>query len=282
MATRAQVEAVYNNPNVRKFLDVISKAEGTTTHGYNTGFGNVRFDSLADHPRTKKSFKQTDGKSNLTSAAGRYQFIAPTWDGVAKQLGLTDFSAKNQDLGAIQLLYEAGAMPSILKGDWTNAIKKTGKTWASFPSSSAPQHKRSWATMSNFFNAPLSPTMPDVPRGTSLQDALNQQNESVANAMYNLGIEAQQPQIQLLSNDVPRGTSLQQMVDMPQQGLVNNQMPQYDWTQSLVAEPSNQGALGNMLNQQENNILLDTLKKDEDEEFILDLTANIQREDYGY
>lgn len=143
MANLARLQQAYNNPNVRRFLDAIASAEGVK-HGYNTLFGNQRIESLNAHPNIKKAFKQTDGKTNHTTAAGRYQFIKPTWDGLAKQYGFHDFSPQSQDLGAIALIAQNGALDDVMMGRYQNATKKLGGTWASLPSSSYAQPKRSW------------------------------------------------------------------------------------------------------------------------------------------
>ena len=139
----SQLQQAYANPNVRKFLDLIAQAEGVK-HGYNTMFGNERFGSLATHPNVRKAFKQTDGKTNYTTAAGRYQFLNSTWNNLAKRYGFRDFSPQAQDLGAIALIAGRGALDDVLKGDWQAAIQKTGKEWASLPSSTYKQGKRSW------------------------------------------------------------------------------------------------------------------------------------------
>lgn len=138
-----QYEGLLNNPNVRSMLNLIAQAEGVKW-GYNTLFGNQKVDSLAAHPNIRKEFTQTDGKKNYTTAAGRYQFLKGTWDGLAKQYGLSDFSPRSQDLGAIALLAQNGALPYVLKGDYQTAVKKSGGTWASLPSSSYAQPKRGW------------------------------------------------------------------------------------------------------------------------------------------
>lgn len=143
MATRENYEKLLKAPNVQKMLNLIANAEGVK-HGYNTLFGNERLSDLSWHPGVKKGFTQTDGKKNATTAAGRYQFLKDTWDGVAKQLGLEDFSPKNQDIAAVALLAQNGALPSVLKGDFKTAVQKSGSTWASLPSSPYAQPKRSW------------------------------------------------------------------------------------------------------------------------------------------
>jgi muramidase (phage lysozyme) len=159
------------DPNVRHFLDVvIPGAEGTTTHGYNTAFGGDRFDSLADHPRYLKPFKQTDGKTNYTSAAGKYQFLSNTWDETAKALGLSDFGPENQDLGALYLLHQRGVLPDLQRGDFKTAVNKTGSVWASLPSSNYPQPKRDAGFIEGLVNqmipAAQAGTMPQQSRAT--------------------------------------------------------------------------------------------------------------------
>lgn len=148
-----QLRAYGQDPNVRHFLDVvIPGAEGTTTHGYNTAFGGGRIDDLTDHPRYIKPFKQTDGKSNQTSAAGKYQFLQGTWDDAKGKLGLSDFGPENQDLAAVYLLQQNGALPDLLAGNMQGAVNKSGKTWASLPSSPYAQPKQSEGFIAGLVN----------------------------------------------------------------------------------------------------------------------------------
>ncbi|MEO9347975.1 glycoside hydrolase family 24 protein [Acinetobacter radioresistens] len=140
---RQQLEQYLGNPHVRKMLDVIASSEGVK-HGYNTLFGNERFDDLVSHPNIRKQFKQTDGKVNYTTAAGRYQFLNSTWNDVARQYGLKSFSPINQDLAAIALIARRGALNDVVKGNYQSAIHKLGEEWASLPTSRYAQGKRSW------------------------------------------------------------------------------------------------------------------------------------------
>jgi muramidase (phage lysozyme) len=139
----ANLLPVLDNPNVRSFLDMISAAEGTTKHGYNTLFGGGKMESLADHPRQLFDFTETTGRPNKTTAAGRYQFLSNTWDEQAKKLGLPDFGERSQDLAAVNLLQERGILPDVLQGNWETAVKKSGPIWASLPSSPYPQPRQS-------------------------------------------------------------------------------------------------------------------------------------------
>lgn len=164
MATRKQLEQALNNPKVRQFLDLIAHTEGTEGNGYRTAFGGGRLGSLNDHPRYMKSFTQQNGKTNKTSAAGRYQFLSSTWDGVARQYGLNDFSPRNQDLGAVALLAQNGALGDILKGDMTGAVRKSGRTWASLPTAPASysQPTKSWKTVNKFLGGDYQPSQPQA------------------------------------------------------------------------------------------------------------------------
>jgi len=158
-----QLRAYGQDPNVRHFLDVvIPGAEGTTQHGYYTAFGGGRLDDITDHPRYLKPFKQTDGKTNYTSAAGKYQFLSNTWDETAKALGLSDFGPESQDLGALYLLHQRGVLPDLQKGDFKTAVNKTGSVWASLPSSTYPQPKQS----QGFIDSLVSKMIPAAQAGT--------------------------------------------------------------------------------------------------------------------
>ena len=144
MATKQDLINARNDPNVLKFLNLIARAEGTEKYGYNTAFGGSYFGDLSKHPNIKSNFTQTDGKVNSSGVAGRYQFKNSTWNGVSKKYDLNDFGGVNQDLGAIALIAENGALKAVQGGNFKKAIDKLGNIWASFPSSHYKQHKRSY------------------------------------------------------------------------------------------------------------------------------------------
>lgn len=170
---RAQLEQYLDHPNVRRFLDYIAQSEGTSKNGYQTAFGGGVIGDLSRHPNKRHTFRQTDGKTNVTTAAGRYQFLSSTWNNLANRYGFEDFGGRNQDLGAIALLADAGALNAVVNGDWSTAIKRSGKTWASLPSSTYAQPKRSMAEAERFFGSKIQPS--SVPR-----DVINQyQNQTV-------------------------------------------------------------------------------------------------------
>lgn len=152
---REQLESYIDNPNVRRFLDYIAESEGTTQHGYRTAFGGGVIEDLSRHPGKRYKFTQTDGKQNTTSAAGRYQFLAKTWNTLANKYKFDDFGERSQDLGAIALLAESGALDDVVNGDFGSAIQKAGGTWASLPSSPYAQPKRSWKEAAQYFDGAI-------------------------------------------------------------------------------------------------------------------------------
>lgn len=149
---RERLLGLIDDPNVRTMLDLIAASEGVA-HGYNTGFGNTVLEALEDHPRELKGFTETTGKRNLTSAAGRYQFLAGTWDDVAPRIGASDFMPENQDLAAVYLMQRRGALDAVLDGDFSTAISKLGREWASLPSSPYAQPKRSQEFVDDFLTS---------------------------------------------------------------------------------------------------------------------------------
>lgn len=123
-----------NNPNVKGMLGVIRYGEGTyDANGYRRMFGGKLFDSYSDHPRIVNTFTLKNGKKLSSTAAGAYQFLSSTWDETAKTMGLKDFSPENQDFGALGRIAARGALNDVLQGNFTAAIKKLGKEWASLP-----------------------------------------------------------------------------------------------------------------------------------------------------
>lgn len=145
--------AAAQDPNVRRYLDMLAQAEGAD---YDTLFGGAKFNSYADHPRVRKGFTQTDGKKNTSSAAGRYQFLEKTWDDVAGTLGLKDFSPASQDAAAVELLRRSGSLADVQAGRYDAAVAKDNKTWASLPGSPYAQKTRSQEFVAQALGRPLA------------------------------------------------------------------------------------------------------------------------------
>lgn len=130
----ALIEAL-DNPNVRAFLRMLRHGEGTAgDDGYRVMFGGGLFDSFADHPRQAIT-RKLGGKPITSTAAGAYQFLSRTWDGLVKQYGFADFAPKNQDLGAVALILGRKALHDVIAGRFEDAVRKCNREWASLPGS---------------------------------------------------------------------------------------------------------------------------------------------------
>ncbi|MBN8506128.1 MAG: glycoside hydrolase family 104 protein [Burkholderiales bacterium] len=129
---------------------MIAFAEGTANRpggGYATLFGGGQFTSFADHPRQVFSFRNKRGEQLRTSAAGRYQFLARTWDELRQKLGLPDFGPESQDAAALELIRQRGALGDVDAGRLFTAIGKVSKVWASLPGAGYAQPERKHADL---------------------------------------------------------------------------------------------------------------------------------------
>ena len=111
-----------SDPNAKALLNAIADAEGTSKYpnnGYQTQFTGTQFKGNK-HPRQIRS-----GGGYSSDAAGRYQFLSTTWDG----LGMDDMSPENQDRGALKLVRGRGV--DLSDGLSLSEIYRIGGEWAS-------------------------------------------------------------------------------------------------------------------------------------------------------
>lgn len=128
-------------PEERALLDTIASTEAPD---YNVMYGGSRFDGYTDHPRQYHEITSGPNAGQKSSAAGRYQFLASTWDNVADRYGFSDFRPANQDMGAVALARENYARMTgrnltadLASGDpetLANVGAVLSKTWTSLPS----------------------------------------------------------------------------------------------------------------------------------------------------
>ncbi len=119
----------------RALLDTIARAEGTGPGkaGYHTLYGGRKFRSFKRHPNKKIT------KWGLTStAAGRYQFLKETYDGLRHkgQFPRGRFSPIYQDRAALKLVKSKGVTKKDLEKGKTNfrtVANKIAPVWASIP-----------------------------------------------------------------------------------------------------------------------------------------------------
>lgn len=132
-------------PNQKAFLDLIAWSEigprllAASDNGYNVLVGStpdkpLLFDSYADHPNVYNQ------ECNST-AAGRYQFLSKYWRYYKATLRLPDFGPDSQDIWALQLVSECGALGDVDAGRVERAIQKCKSRWASLPGAGYAQHE---------------------------------------------------------------------------------------------------------------------------------------------
>jgi len=138
--TRALLESwQQQNPGLfRGLQQALSRAEGTwrgNAPGYNILFGGGQFNDYSRHP--DKVIKSPGGYAS--AAAGAYQFMPGTYQEVARQLGLKDFSPESQDLAMLykvrQRLMPVGGLAALTKeGTLSPALQDyLAPEWASIP-----------------------------------------------------------------------------------------------------------------------------------------------------
>lgn len=151
--------------NMAAFLSTISHSEGTDrppapADPYRCCFAFKHvIMSLSDHPAvdTPAHPAEWGGESlaslgsqythSISTAAGRYQLIRPTWLECKAALNLTDFTGPSQDDAAIWLIKEKGAMDLVNSGRVADAIELCHGIWASLPGSTSGQPQRTMADL---------------------------------------------------------------------------------------------------------------------------------------
>ena len=134
-----ELRQALTHPNVQAFLTLIRTGEGTLgDEDYGRFFSPRKhpeyFDDFSDHPRKRNRHRMGE-RYIISSAAGAYQIIEPTWDMIQRNLSLPDFTPESQDLAAVWLIRHRGALSAVIAGDLETAIKRCAREWASLPGS---------------------------------------------------------------------------------------------------------------------------------------------------
>jgi muramidase (phage lysozyme) len=148
-------------PNTQAFLAMIRHSEGTDrgANPYAVCFGfKFVITDFSDHPAVLgvwhgESLDSLGGEyvGKVSTAAGAYQIIKPTWLALRTKLKLRDFTGPSQDAAALELVREAGALDIVYAGRVAEAIGLCKGIWASLPGSSAGQQQRSMADLINAY-----------------------------------------------------------------------------------------------------------------------------------
>ena len=152
-------ETAVHNQNLAAMLAAIKACEGTANQPdpYRVCFGyRHTIQNLQAHPAVSGEWrgeKLSDamcagagrGPGCVSTAAGAYQMIKPTWLGLAQRLGLRDFGPTSQDAAAGLLLRDCGALQKLNRGDLAGAVQAARRTWASLPGAGYGQGEKTLA-----------------------------------------------------------------------------------------------------------------------------------------
>jgi len=149
--------AAYISPNVAAFLAMLRASEGTAdaANPYAVCYGKTFvIADFSDHPAVLGNWKG-ESLANLgpayvgevSTAAGAYQIIKPTWISLKARLNLPDFSPASQDAAAIELIRENNALDLITAGQLATAILRCRAIWASLPGGAAGQPHQTFAQL---------------------------------------------------------------------------------------------------------------------------------------
>lgn len=143
--------------NTSAFLAMIRTSEGTARapDPYRVVYGYKHtIADLSNHPAVTGEWSGESLASlgpayagKISTAAGAYQIVAPTWRTLKRMLQLPDFAAPSQDAAAIELIREAGALAMVEAGHVADAITLCHDVWASLPGGGSGQPQRTYAEL---------------------------------------------------------------------------------------------------------------------------------------
>lgn len=156
----AYLQNAVNDANVKALQIAIRKCEGTDAPGgYNYLFGSSphndrRFTDMSRHPNQKFPFS-----GGVSDAAGAYQIMYATEQGLIKQLisyGMSEadaanFDAPTQDLKCVLLFSNRNCCQKVIDGDFDEAISILNKEWASLPGSPYGQPVKTMEQVTGFY-----------------------------------------------------------------------------------------------------------------------------------
>lgn len=153
--------------NIAAMLSAIRESEGTARAGdpYRVCYAYKHtIASFTDHPAITGEWRGEPlsaamcagaglGPGCVSTAAGAYQIVKPTWQRMKAKLGLADFGPASQDAAAVQLLKERGALAYLERGDFAGAVNAARKEWASLPGAGYGQGEKTIAWLTDKFTA---------------------------------------------------------------------------------------------------------------------------------
>ncbi len=155
---KIKVTDIYNK-NICAFLDMLAYSElGTSilaesNDGYNVIVGSTpsNLDLFHDYSKHPRKLIHVPRSHLWSTAAGRYQFIWPTWNGLIHRMKFTNFEPITQDRGAIELIREVNALDDIQVGNIKQAVRACRHIWASLPDAGYGQHENKFSELLNIY-----------------------------------------------------------------------------------------------------------------------------------
>jgi muramidase (phage lysozyme) len=164
----AGVDEATAQRNLSAALITLQLSEGTRGHGADPyrvcyGFAHTIGD-MGEHPaitgewRGERLSDQMCSNAGfapgcISTAAGAYQLIKPTWIEARDALSLRDFSGASQDAAAAYFFRRAGALQDVYAGRVASWVAKVRGRWASLPGNYAKQGQRSLAELASWYTA---------------------------------------------------------------------------------------------------------------------------------
>lgn len=138
------VDKVYDTPEGKAYLRMIKASEGGD---YDIIFGGEKIADLSKHPNKRVKFNDRAG-GGVSTAAGAYQIINSTWNGMAPRINANDFSARNQDRVALALALEKpGMYEAIMSRNVPKMVERSNGIYTSLPGSKEGGRRHALTTM---------------------------------------------------------------------------------------------------------------------------------------
>lgn len=122
------------SPEESALLQAISGPESRGS--WNIIYGGGHFGDYSAHPRKYVEITSGPNKGKKSSAAGKYQITATTYDRVAPKLGISDFSPASQQQIALYLAreeYGPNLDQDLKDGKIAHVARKLSGVWTSLP-----------------------------------------------------------------------------------------------------------------------------------------------------
>lgn len=152
--------------NESAFLATIAQSEGAGgSNGYSILYGgSVWPGDLSTHPALQGWAGVTLTPTQcagagfsagcVSTAAGRYQINRPTFANLQSALGTSDFQPATQDVMALELIRQHGALDLVNAGQISQAIALIAPVWASLPGANyAGQNSNSLSSLLSTFES---------------------------------------------------------------------------------------------------------------------------------